>query len=261
MPKWAAITTSISPITARTSTWARSRPTSSRRSRRPRSSTLRLPPSADETDPRAWPNRIAPAAPCGYQARPAAIASPMTAGRHYFTASLEVLDRLPANSFSQADGLEPPGIRSLNDGLHLLHLGISAKRAAILLLPIALAACAGSDEARNIAYTDDRGVANQPYPNNYRAELPAFMKTYLNNPAGVHDAAMADPVQRTVGGRLRYVSCLRFTPRESDGSYREFRERAILYVNGRLDRIVENASDPCAGAVYAPFPELEKMTR
>jgi hypothetical protein len=140
-------------------------------------------------------------------------------------------------------------------------LGISAKRAAILLLPVALAACAGGDEGRSITYTDDRGVANQPFPNNYRAELLAFMKTYLNNPAGVRDAVLAEPVQRTVGGRLRYVTCLRFTPRESDGAYRESRERVVLYVDGRLDRIIENASEPCAGAVYAPFPELEKMTR
>jgi hypothetical protein len=140
-------------------------------------------------------------------------------------------------------------------------LGISAKRVAILLLPVALAACAGGDEVRSITYTDDRGVANQPFPNNYRPELLAFMKTYLNNPAGVRDAALAEPVQRTVGGRLRYVTCLRFTPRESDGSYRELRERAVLYVDGRLDRIIEKAGEPCAGAVYAPFPELEKMTR
>ncbi len=139
---------------------------------------------------------------------------------------------------------------------------MSVKRAVILtLLPIALAACASSDDSKSISYTDDRGVSNQPFPNNYRAEILAFMRTYLNNPVGVHDAAMADPVQRTVGGRLRYVSCLRFSPRESDGSYREVRERAILYVDGRLDRIVENASEPCAGAVYAPFPELEKLTR
>jgi hypothetical protein len=141
-----------------------------------------------------------------------------------------------------------------------LVLGISAKCAAILL-PIALAACAGSDDGRSITYTDDRGVANQPFPDNYRAELLAFMKTYLNNPVGVHDAAMAEPVQRIVGGRLRYISCLRFTPRESDGSYREVRERAILYVNGRLDRVVENASDICAGAVYAPYPDMEKLAR
>ena len=142
-----------------------------------------------------------------------------------------------------------------------MSLGITAKRVAILLLPIALAACAGSDEGRSVTYTDDRGVANQPYPTNSRAEILAFMKTYLNNPAGVHDAAMAEPVQRTVGGRRRYISCLRFTPRESDGSYRELRERAVLFVDGRLDRLVDNASEPCAGTVYAPFPELEKLTR
>jgi hypothetical protein len=149
----------------------------------------------------------------------------------------------------------------LSQGEHELHLGISAKRAAILMLPLALAACAGSDDSRSISYTDDRGVANQPYPDNYRAELLAFMRTYLNDPRDVHDGAMAEPVQRTVGGRLRYASCLRFTPRESDGSYRELRERAVVYVNGRLDRVVEDARDICAGAVYAPFPELGKLTR
>jgi hypothetical protein len=140
-------------------------------------------------------------------------------------------------------------------------LRISARHAAILLLPIALAACAGSDDSRPVAYTDDRGVANQPYPDNYRVEALAFMKTYLNNPVGVHDAAIAEPVQRTVGGRQRYVSCLRFTPRESDGSYREMRERAVLYIDGRLDRMVENASDVCAGAVYGPFPEMATLAR
>jgi hypothetical protein len=142
-----------------------------------------------------------------------------------------------------------------------LNLGTSAKFAAILLLPIALAACAGSDDSKSISFTDDRGVSSQPYPANYRGELLSFMKTYLNNPVGVHDAAMADPVQRTVGGRLRYVSCLRFSPREADGSYREPRERAVIYVDGRLDHVAENASDACVGAVYGPFPELEKMAR
>jgi hypothetical protein len=142
-----------------------------------------------------------------------------------------------------------------------LRLRKSAKIAAILLLPIALAACAGSEDSRSITYTDDRGVSNQPYPNNYRAEVLAFMKTYLNNPVGVHDAAMAEPVQRVIGGRLRYITCLRYSPRDSDGNYREPRERAILYVDGRLDRLVENAAEPCAGAVFAPFPELQTMTR
>jgi hypothetical protein len=134
-----------------------------------------------------------------------------------------------------------------------------AKRAA-MLLPLALAACAGDGQS-SITYTDDRGVANQPYPANYRTELLAFMRTYLNNPVGVKEAAMAEPVQRTVGGRLRYVVCLRYNAKDIDGSYRGLRERAILFVDARLDRIVEDASEPCAGAAYAPFPELQTMAR
>ena len=39
------------------------------------------------------------------------------------------------------------------------------------------------------------------------------------------------------------------------------RERAAVFVNGRGDHIVDRAGELCAGAVYAPFPELEKMAR
>ena len=137
-------------------------------------------------------------------------------------------------------------------------MGTIAKHAALVLLPLLLAGCAG---AESIGYADDRGAVNQPYPANYRAEILAFLKTYLNNPVGVRDAELAEPVQRTVGGRLRFVSCLRFNTRESDGSYRGARERPVIYVDGRLDRIAENAADLCGGASYVPFPELEKMAR
>jgi hypothetical protein len=138
---------------------------------------------------------------------------------------------------------------------------MTAGHAAIVLLPMALAACASSEGGGSISYTDDRGVAEQPFPANYRAELLALMKTYLNDPVGLHDAVMAPPVQRTVGGRLRYVSCLRFSSRDTDGNYREPRERAVVYVDGRLDHVVEKSGELCAGAAYAAFPELEKMTR
>ena len=130
----------------------------------------------------------------------------------------------------------------------------------MVLLPMLLAACAASDE-RSITYTDDRGVSEQPFPANYRPELLAFLKTYLNNPKGVHDAMMAEPLQRVVGGRQRYVGCLRYDARGMDGNYDGMRERAVLYVDGRLDRIIENAGEVCAGVAYAPFPEMEKMTR
>jgi hypothetical protein len=132
---------------------------------------------------------------------------------------------------------------------------------AIFLLPLVLTACMDSDESRPTSFIEDSNDANQPFPSNYRTELIAFMHTYLNNPIGVHEAAVAEPVQRTIGGRVRFVSCVRFAERQSDGSYREARERAVVFVGGRLDRIAQNAGEVCAGAVYAAFPELEKMTR
>src|SRR5262249_12321195 len=135
-------------------------------------------------------------------------------------------------------------------------LGISARYLA-LLLPLVLAGCLsdGDDRGRSLQFTGDRGVSNQPFPGNYRAEILAFMKTHLNNPAGCRPTGRAEPVQRTVGGRLRYVSCLRFAVREADGSYHEPQELAILYVDGRLDQPVANADELCAGAAYAPYPE------
>ena len=134
-----------------------------------------------------------------------------------------------------------------------------AKRGGVLVLPLALAACFSSQGSR--PSVGDAAVASQPFPDNYRADVLAIMRSYLNNPVGIRDASMAEPALREVGGRPFYIGCLHYTPRESDGSYRTVRERAVVYVNGRPDRVVERTTDLCAGAVYAPFPELEQMTR
>jgi len=106
---------------------------------------------------------------------------------------------------------------------------------------------------------DERGA--QAMPPNYRAELLAFYKTYLTNPVGVREAALAEPALRKVGGRQRYVACVRYNPRQTDGRLRGLQEQAVLFVDGRLDRVLEEIDDTCAGAAYAPFPELEKLTR
>ncbi|WLA86581.1 MULTISPECIES: hypothetical protein [Bradyrhizobium] len=139
---------------------------------------------------------------------------------------------------------------------------ISSQLAAILLLSLPLAGCLTSDDGGGpTTFTDDRGVANQPFPDRYRDQILAFMRTYLNNPVGVREAVIAEPAQRTVGGRLRYVVCLRYSAKDTDGNYRPARERGVLFVDGRLDRILDNPAEPCAGASYAAFPELEKMSR
>ncbi len=88
-----------------------------------------------------------------------------------------------------------------------------------------------------------------------------MLRTYLNNPSGIRDATVAEPVQREFGGHTRYAVCVRFNARESDGGYKGAKERAALFVNGRLDRLIEKPEDLCKGVTYAPFPELEKLTR
>ncbi|MCK1717840.1 hypothetical protein [Bradyrhizobium sp. 141] len=137
----------------------------------------------------------------------------------------------------------------------------AASLASALVLPLVLAACFGSDGDRPSLIGGPQAGGPQPFPDNFRSDTLALMRTYLNNPVGVREASMAEPVQREVGGRQFYVSCLHFTPRESDGSYKAMRERAVIFVNGRADRVVDRTSELCAGAVYAPFPELEKMAR
>jgi hypothetical protein len=144
----------------------------------------------------------------------------------------------------------------LKDGRHL---GTLAQRAALLLLSNSLAACA-SGGGGGLGFAEDRG-GNPAYPANYRSELLAFLRTYLNNPAGVRQANLTEPLQRTVGGRLRYIVCLRYDAVEADGGHRGARERAVIYVEGRLDQLVENGGEICAGATYTAFPELEKLTR
>jgi hypothetical protein len=139
-------------------------------------------------------------------------------------------------------------------------LGISARILAALLLPATLAGCLTDDASSSMSFSSDSN-ANQPFPSNYKSEMLSYLHVYLNNPVGVREAVIAEPVQRTVGGRMRYVSCLRYSERQSDGTYREARDRAVLFVNGRLDRMIPNASDECAGAVYLPFPEMEQMQR
>lgn len=129
-----------------------------------------------------------------------------------------------------------------------------------MLLPLALAGCFGSDDNGPPSFMEDSSVP-QPFPDNYRSELLAFMRTYLNNPADVRNAMLADPVQRTVGGRVRYVTCLRYSEQQSDGSYHDPRDHAVLFINGRLDRMLPKTTDLCTGVNYAPFPELEQMSR
>ena len=124
---------------------------------------------------------------------------------------------------------------------------------------LTLAACAGFGDD-NAPYMVNSKLAEQPYPDNYRADLLAFMRTYLNDPGAVREATIAAPVQRTVAGKPRYVACLRYTATGQGDNYGGG-DRAALFVDGRMERLMEKAGSLCAGVTYEPFPEMQKLKR
>src|SRR5689334_14100252 len=87
-------------------------------------------------------------------------------------------------------------------------------RCAALALSIALAGC-NSDW---LAARDRTAAANTTPPGpNYKAEVVAFMRTYLNDPTGVRDAFISEPALRTLENADRYSLCLRYTARKGYG--------------------------------------------
>jgi hypothetical protein len=104
-------------------------------------------------------------------------------------------------------------------------------------------------------------AANRTVPLSYRADIVSFMRTYLNDPTRVRGAFVSEPTLRTFDHNERYVSCLRYDARKSDGQYAGSKDSLVLFRGGRLDRVVDNAREQCKDATYQPFPELERMTR
>ena len=105
--------------------------------------------------------------------------------------------------------------------------------------------------------------AQNVFPQNYKADLMAYMRTYLNDPTHVRGAAVSQPQLKTVGPGERYVACVRYDARV-DGKYAGSKDGAATYVSGKLDRYLDapiEVRELCKGAAYAPFPELETLTR
>jgi hypothetical protein len=103
--------------------------------------------------------------------------------------------------------------------------------------------------------------ANTTPPISYRDDILAFMRTYLNDPTGVRDAFVSEPALRTLDSVSRYTVCLRYNARTSNGKYAGSKDSLVLFRDGRLDRIVDNARGRCKDAAYQPFFALERISR
>src|SRR3974390_3851402 len=102
------------------------------------------------------------------------------------------------------------------------------------------------------------------FPTGYKADLLAYMRTYLNDPSHVRGASGSQPRRKMIGPGERYVVCVRYDARKGDGQYAGPKEGFATYVSGKLDRFFDaplEVRELCKDAVYAPFPELEKLMR
>ena len=126
-----------------------------------------------------------------------------------------------------------------------------------------LGGCA-SDIGPSPAELKAQWEAQNVYPQAYKGDLLAFMRTYLNDPTHVRGAVLSQPALKEIGPGQRYVACLRYNARDMEGKYMGLKDGAAVYVSAKLDRFIDTpraVKDICKDAAYMPFPELEVLTR
>ena len=136
---------------------------------------------------------------------------------------------------------------------------------AAVLLATMLAGCGTTGEPTQAdlrATWEERNVA----PVNYKADILAVMRTYLNDPTGVRNAGVTPPARKFLPGDPgdRFVSCLRFTAKDSTGKYAAAKTVIVVYANGKLDRVLDTpivVREVCKEAAFEPFPELQQLKR
>jgi hypothetical protein len=143
-------------------------------------------------------------------------------------------------------------------GLRMRWLALPVALPAVLLL----AACS-TDVGPSAAELEARWNAQNVVPPNYKQDLLAFLRTYLNDPTQVRDTGVTQPALKRAGPGDRYVACVRYNSRDDRGKYTGVKDGAAIYVSGKLDRFVDGkeALPLCKDAAYAPFPELARLTR
>jgi hypothetical protein len=134
-------------------------------------------------------------------------------------------------------------------------LGRNLIFAGLLIAP--LGGCASSE---SVGPETVGGASVNLAPANYRAEIIAYQRSYLNDPSGIKGAAISQPALKNVGVGDRYVVCVRFNAKNPNGAYAGMRDHTAIFLAGKLDQMGVTR-DLCKDAAYEPFPELERLTR
>ena len=142
-------------------------------------------------------------------------------------------------------------------------LALLAASLAASVAALAIGGCSTNTEPTQ-AELRERWEAQNVYPAGYKKDLLALLRTYINDPTHLRGAAVSQPQRKSFGPGERYVACVRYQARKSDGQYAASKDGAAIFVAGKLDRFLDDPKEMgalCTGAAFMPFPELEKLTR
>jgi hypothetical protein len=130
----------------------------------------------------------------------------------------------------------------------------------VLLVAFVLGGCAGVEGP-----SAETVRAARTSPTDYKGELLAYLRNFLNDPSNVRNAFVSRPALGRIQGEERYLSCVRFDARSTTGSYRGSRDHLAVFFAGKLEYFAElrpeARDDRCRDAAYEPFPELERLGR
>src|SRR5690606_13884362 len=90
--------------------------------------------------------------------------------------------------------------------------------AVVVCAALGLGACGGVHNQPSVAA--DPNIA----PVNYKPDIQAFLRSYLNDPTKIRGAFVSEPALMQIGGVQRYISCLKFNARKSGGDYEGSKE-------------------------------------
>ena len=131
-----------------------------------------------------------------------------------------------------------------------------------LTMPAAwLGGCSGSS-GPDLSFTKDKPAQQaeqNAFPTDYKQEMASFLRRYIDNPQKVRDAYIATPVLRPVAGQPRYVTCIRYNPRDFENKYLGNTEKLAIYLGGKMNQLLESDPQICPGLAYQRYPEIENM--
>ena len=96
------------------------------------------------------------------------------------------------------------------------------------------------------------------YPKDAHNEIINTLSSSLDDPNGIRQAFVTDPILKQTGTDQRYIVCMRFDSRDINRQYTGVQERIAYFYAGRLNQLVKAEAGQCAGVPYKPWPELEK---